>query len=166
MDFGAIFPTSESWDNPHLDHVCLTGHKTPMLPASFLPLFKPKAHKPDQYDVTHCDDHLQVKSIGQKGLLCDTPQLPVPPGQMKKRCWRGPKDRGVRSYIMFWNIIRWGFFFFFFFEWDNLRYPSLASLTYRVHCLSSAIEWNGVSLSGEFLSFYFMRMGVLPACVS
>lgn len=40
--------------------------------------------------MTHCNEHLLVKLIGQKGVLCDTPHS-MPPGGLK-RCWRGRKD--------------------------------------------------------------------------
>lgn len=44
------------------------------------------------------DEHLPVKLIEQKGILCDTLWPPMSPGQMNG-CWRGRKYEAVKKFI-------------------------------------------------------------------
>lgn len=71
--------------------------------------------------MTHCNKHLQVKLVGQKGMLHDIPWLPMPLRWLK-RFWRGRNDVEKRGFLFGWlvdlNCLVWfglvGFIFSYF----------------------------------------------------
>ena len=62
-----------------------------------------------------CNERSPVKLTEQKGMLCDTPQLPASPGQMK-RSQRGGRDEGAKRFFRFHFVfVLLGFLFVFLF---------------------------------------------------